>query len=133
VLRSVAAVLAGYVSIGVLVVLTDALVWAIRPGEYISGQAPPVYYYVISLFTVPLYTVLGGCLCAWIAKAKPWKHVLALVIFGEIMGVLSIAASWGKAPLWYGLALLVLYPPAIWFGGLLRLRRPAQPSVSAAA
>lgn len=125
--RSIGAVLAGYASIGVLVVLTDLAVAAVRPGEYLSlsAQTPPVYYFVVSLFTAPLYSVFGGWLCGRISKARLWNHILALAIFGEVMGVVSTVMFWGKQPLWYALALLLLYPPAVYLGGYLAKRRPA--------
>jgi len=131
-LRSTGAVLAGYIAIGILVVATDQLVGAINPGEYLSGQTPPTYYFVVSLFTAPIYSILGGYFCAWIAKVRRWKHVIALVLFGEAMGVVSMIVAWGKQPFWYGLALLVLYPPAVLLGGYLRIRKAIEASTSAA-
>jgi hypothetical protein len=122
--RNIGAVLAGYVSIGILVVLTDLALAAIRPGEYLSGQVPPTWYFVVSLFTASLYSVFGGWLCGWIARARQWKPLLALAVFGELMGVISTIMFWGKQPWWYALALLILYPPAVFLGGYLFLRRP---------
>jgi hypothetical protein len=84
---------------------------------------------VVSVFTAPLYSVFGGWLCGRIAKGRLWKHILALAIFGEAMGLVSTVMFWGKQPLWYALALLVLYPPAVFLGGYLSARR----AVAAAA
>ena len=122
-LRRIGAVLAGYAAIAALVMLTDFVVAAIRPGEYISGQVPPAYYFVVSSFTAPLYALAGGYLCASIGRLKPWWNVTALVVFGEVMGVAATVMFWARQPWWYGLYLLAIYPPAVWLGGYVRLRR----------
>ncbi len=124
-LRSIGVVLTSYISIGFLVVATDYLLAAIRPGEYAKGQTAPLSYFVISLCTAPLYSVLGGYLCAWLASMKPWAHVLGLAVFGEMMGVVSTVVFWGKQPHWYALALLVLYPAAVLIGASMRVCRRA--------
>jgi hypothetical protein len=131
-LRSIGAVLAGYIAIGILVVLTDQVVWKMNPGDWKPGQTVPAYYFVVSLFTAPLYSVFGGYLCAWLAKAKPWQHIIALVIFGELMGLASTVMAWKMQPHWYAFALLLLYPPCVFLGGYLRLRRKigAEPGFS---
>jgi hypothetical protein len=127
-LRSIGAVLAGYVSVGILVVLTDKIVGGMNPGDWNPGQPVPSYYFVVSIFTAPIYSVFGGYLCAWLAKPHVIsKCVLGLIIFGEIMGVASTVMTWKVAPHWYSFALLVLFPPCVWLGGLLRTRKTAAP------
>jgi hypothetical protein len=132
-LRSIGAVLAGYISIAILVVSTDFVIAGFKPGEYRPGQMPPAIYFVISLFTAPLYSVVGGYVCAWLARVCQNRHVLALIVFGEAMGVASAIAFRGQQPVWYGLALLVLYPPAVWLGGRLRVRVQNRNSRAASA
>ena len=48
--------LAGYVAIGVLVVLTDLVFAAVIPGFPAMAQ-PPLYYFVIVAFTDTLYSI----------------------------------------------------------------------------
>jgi hypothetical protein len=120
--RSIAAVLAGYISIGILVVLTDKAVAGMNPGDWSPGHPVPTHYFVVSLFTAPLYSVFGGWLCALIAKVKARHCILGLIVFGEIMGVASAVMTWSAAPHWYTLGLLVLYPPCVFLGGWLYSR-----------
>jgi hypothetical protein len=117
--RIAAAVLAGYVAIGILVVLTDQIFALAVPG-FRAMSPPPLYYFVILTFTNTFYTIAGGYLCAMIARTAVPKATLALMIFGEIMGVVAVVLAWHTEPHWYAFALLVLYPPAIWFGSRLR-------------
>jgi hypothetical protein len=117
--RIAAAVLAGFVGIGILVVLTDQIFAAAVPGSQAITPAP-LYYFVTVLCTNTLYSVVGGYLCAVIARAAVRKATVALMIFGEIMGVVATVLAWRIEPHWYAFALLVLYPVAVWIGSRLR-------------
>jgi hypothetical protein len=129
--RIAGAVLAGYVAIGVLVVLTDLVFAAVIPG-FRAMATPPLYYFVIVAFTDTLYSIAGGYLCAVIARASVRKATLGLMIFGEIMGIGSTILQWSTQPHWSAAALLVLYPVAIWIGSRLRSGNAGRVLVSAA-
>jgi hypothetical protein len=117
--RIAAAVLAGFVAIGILVVLTDQIFAAAVPGFQAMTPAP-LYYFVIVLCTDTLYSLVGGYLCAVIARAAVRKATVVLMIFGEIMGVVATVLAWNNEPHWCAFALLALYPIAIWLGSSLR-------------
>jgi hypothetical protein len=117
--RIAAAVLAGYVAVGVLVVLTDLIFAAVIPG-YRSMTTLPLYYFVIVTLTDTLYSVAGGYLCAAIARASVRKATLGLMIFGEIIGIVSTILGWRIQPHWFAFGLLVLFPMAVWYGSRLR-------------
>jgi hypothetical protein len=118
-LRIIGAVLAGYFAIGVLVVLTDQIFAAAIPG-FRSMATPPLYYFVIVTFTDTLYTIAGGYLCAACARAAARTATLGLIIFGEIVGVVTTILGWRIQPHWFAFALLVLFPFAVWIGYKLR-------------
>jgi len=124
--RIVVAVAAGYAAIGVLVVITDQVFAAFIPG-FKQMNLPPLYYFSASLVTDSFYSAMGGFLCALIARAQSRKATLALIVFGEIVGIVSQIAFWHIVPHWFGIALVVLYPPAVWTGSRLRsgMARPA--------
>ena len=130
--RLIGAVLAGYVAIGILVVLTDLIFGAAIPG-FKNMSMPPLYYFVIVLCTDTLYTVAGGYLCAACARASARPATLALIIFGEIAGIVSTILGWRIQPHWFAFALLVLYPFAVWIGSRLRTRGAVQIPISGAA
>ena len=123
--RIPAAVLAGYVFIGVLVVITDQIFNLVIPGFKLMTM-PPLYYFAISLFTDFLYSIAGGYLCAWIARERAWTATIALMIFGEAIGLVSQIVLWKTVPHWYGVALLVLFPIGVWFGWKLFAQRTRQ-------
>ena len=119
--RTVGAVAAGYAVIGVLVVAADQVFAAMIPG-FNSMKLPPLYYFWASLFTDSLFTILGGYLCARIAREKAWGAMLGLMAFGELMGVASAAREWSLVPHWFSLALMLVYPPMVWLGYTIRTR-----------
>jgi hypothetical protein len=130
-LRIIGSVLAGYIAIGVLVVLTDQMFAAAIPG-FRNMSTPPLYYFVIVLCTDTLYTVAGGYLCAACAGASARTATLGLMTFGEVAGIVSTVLGWHVQPHWFALALLVLFPFAVWIGSRLRTRGGEQILVSGA-
>jgi hypothetical protein len=127
--RIAAAVLAGYVAIGILVVLTDQIFAAAIPG-FRAITTPPLYYFATVALTDTLYSVAGGYLCAAIARGAVRKATLGLMIFGEIFGVASTIIGWSVQPHWFAYALLVLFPLGAWCGSRLRSGRMEPPLVS---
>jgi len=120
-LRAIGSIFAGYIAIGVLVVLTDQVFAAAIPG-FRNMSMPPLYYFVIVLCTDTLYTVGGGYLCAACARASARTATLGLMVFGEIAGIVSTILGWRIQPHWFAFALLVLFPIAVWIGYKLRVR-----------
>ena len=113
-LRIFGAVGTGYVLIGVLVVLTDQLFAWLIPGLR-STSSPPMKYLVSVLFTDCVWTVLGGYVCARIARGS-WEAPVGLILFGELLGIGSAIVSWANQPHWFAITLLIVYPAAIWAG-----------------
>ena len=128
--RIPAAVLAGYVFIGVLVVITDQIFNMVIPGFKLMTM-PPIYYFAISLFTDFVYSIAGGYLCAWIARERAWRATITLMIVGDLIGLAAQIKLWAAVPHWYAVALLVLFPIGVWFGWKLFAQRTRQFSSAA--
>lgn len=122
--RAFLAVIAGYAAIGILVTLTDLLFSLLVPGWKAMAR-PPLYYFVASLGTDFLYSVFGGYVCVVIARERAKAAALGLMIVGELIGLASQIALWKTVPHWFGIALLILYPPAIWLGSRLHKNQGA--------
>lgn len=122
-------VLAGFLTVFVLSVGTDALLEAVglfppqSAGEYGTG------YLAIALAYRTIYTILGGYVTAWLATTEPMKRVWALAIFGQIGGILGVVGGWNLSAHWYPIALAVLAIPSVWLGGWLRMRTDTVPTV----
>jgi len=117
-LRIVLGCLLGYALIGVLIFGTDQLYAHLIPG-FSSMKMPPTWYFVLSMATDTLYTLIGGWLCALISR-RDVQATLGLIMVGELMGIASTVYLWGKVPHFYSFYLLIMYPPAVWYGAKMR-------------
>ncbi|HEX4229650.1 MAG TPA: hypothetical protein VHZ07_13345 [Bryobacteraceae bacterium] len=117
--RTIAAVIFGYMTTGLLVILTDQIISGSIPGFH-SMKKPPNYYFAISLATNTLYSIMGGYLCSAVARDQWRMAVVGLIILGETLGSVAQRSLWNSVPHWFGIGLLALYVPAVWFGGYLR-------------
>jgi hypothetical protein len=64
--RTVIAILGGFLGIGVLVRFTDLLFARLVPGW--DPKQPPLFYFAVSVGTDFIYSIVGGYLCALIAE-----------------------------------------------------------------
>ena len=115
-LKSLIAVVGAYVLCVALVMLSDPLLHLFFPNDYVSGR--PVGTTLLVLSTV-LFAVISA-FCAWVcarmAPSRASMHVLWYFAIGEVMGLGSTVAFWGKVPHWYSIAWLVVWIPACWVG-----------------
>jgi len=132
-LRSVLSVLAGWAAVGVLVVLTDVVLGKMFPNEYVAGRIPPDRLSAVSLATATLYSVLGGWITVKLAKSKPWRHAVYLILWGELMGVVSAVMTWGQIQAWYQIGLLIAWPIAVAAGCWLAAGKPQAEARSSVA
>ena len=122
-LKSIGAVLAGFVTVFILSVMTDLILEKL-------GVFPPIYeglfvtwMLVLALAYRTAYTVLGGYVTAALAPQRAMKHVFVLAVIGTAAGTLGLVKTWGKAgPEWYPIALVILAFPSVWFGGRLNAK-----------
>jgi hypothetical protein len=120
-LRAILAVVAGYILIGTLVRTTDGVFLMSIQGFLAMPNLPP-YYFVVSLITDSLYSLLGGYVCSMVAQTRARNAVTGLIITVAMIGVSSLFALWNTVPHWFGIALIGVSPVFIWIGGQLSLR-----------
>jgi len=119
--RSVAAVLAGFVTVLVLSIGTDAVLHATRVFPPLSVRMSDGLFWLASAYRCA-YTVLGGYVCARLSPSAPERHALILGGIGFIAATLGAVATWGRAdlgPAWYPLLLVVTAAPCTLVGGKL--------------
>ena len=123
-LKSIGAVLAGFVAVFVLSLGTDVVLHS-------TGVFPPwgerVSDPLLLLATVyrTVYCIAGSYVAARLACNRPMAHALALGVVGLIASTAGAVLTWNKGPAfgphWYPVALIVTAIPCAWLGGRLRI------------
>jgi uncharacterized membrane protein len=117
ILKSIGAVLAGFLTVFILSVATDALL------EYIGvlpAQTEGLFdtkLLVLALAYRSLYAMLGGYVTARLAPSNTMRHVAILGVLGTIGGIVGIFVGWNMSDHWYPIALAVTAFPLVWVGG----------------
>ncbi len=120
-LRSIAAVLFGFVFIGALSVGADRVLKQAIPTAFsASGRVDSVPVLLLILGYVGLFAVTGCYLTARLAPGRPQFHALVLGVLGLAFNVAGSVAMWDTAPAWYHVLSLALVMPYAWLGGRLR-------------
>ncbi len=124
ILKSIGAVLAGFVTVFVLSVVTDVIL------ESLGIFPPPSdlglfvrWMLVVAFLYRSVYAAAGGYVTAWLAPHNPMAHVLVLGIIGTIGGIAGVVVGWNLSEHWYPIALAVTALPLVWFGGSLHMRQ----------
>jgi hypothetical protein len=129
-MRSVIAIVAGFVLIAALSFGADAVLRSVLPSVFSSTgrvESAPVLLLVIAYVFV--FAVVGCYLTARLAPSSPLKHALVLGVLGLIFNIIGTIALWNSAPAWYHVVALLLVMPAAWLGGRLREAQLRQMSI----
>lgn len=121
-IRSIIAIVVGFVVIGVLSMGTDAALVAagLFPphGQPITATGP----LLLTLAYVAVYAI-GGCwLAARLAPSHPMRHALILGVLGQVFTAFGVYSQWSQAlvPHWYCIVSVLTVMPYAWLGGRLR-------------
>lgn len=114
-LRSLGAVLGGFVAMAVIVVVSTALAAeSLIPGGMEKATTPgtplPHAYLRVNLAASAFAAVAGGFVTGWIAATAPLLHGLALAGLMIVMSLLSARQSGATQPRWYQLVLTFVMP-----------------------
>ncbi len=124
--KNIGAVLAGFVIIVALSVITDMVVEKV--GILPPANQPDMYMWwhlLIALLYRSAYAVSGGYVTAKLSPQKPMRNVISLAVLGTVIGTLGTVSNWEMAVqsgVWYPIVLLVTSPFLVWYGGKLRIK-----------
>jgi hypothetical protein len=122
ILHAFLALLAGFATMALLVIVVTALLTKLTPGWVGDEGNPKPAYIFVNLGYSFIAAAAGGYVTAWAAAANPLIHVLALGVVVLAISALSVLQSRGMQPIWYALALVAVTPMGVLAGGLVRLR-----------
>ena len=123
-LKSVGAIVAGFLVIGILHTVTDLVLEK-------SGIFPPpgqpaaleTKYLAIAALYRNIYNVFGGWLTGRLAPSGPVGHAIILGLLGFLANIAGGIVMWKIGAHWYPLLLAALALPSCWLGGLFAKRR----------
>lgn len=124
-LKSIWAVVAGFLTVVILSIGTDAI---LQGTDLFPPQSEPSAYtpslLLIALLYRTLFTVAGGYVAATLAPAKPLQHAIILGGVGIVAGTMGAIMTWDFTPHhWYPIALVVESVPCTWLGGRLKIKK----------
>ena len=124
-MRSVAAVFLGFITVFVLSLGTDQVLHMLK---VYPPWGQPMYdtgLYLLALAYRSVYTIIGGYITARFAPHSPMRHVWALAIIGFIVAMAGAIATipLHLGPVWYPITLAIIGLPCVWLGGVLRIRQ----------
>lgn len=121
VLRSIAAVVAGYLTTVILVVLTIALAGVVTGVQI--GTDVTTSYILVNLVGSLLAAIAGGWVAARLAHGAPERHVAALAILVLLLSIYSASTPPTSQPGWYSYGLVAIGVVGVLIGGWIALRR----------
>ena len=122
-IRSILAVIGGYLIMAGCIGAVNGLIMTLFPRMVGGGSSPTLAYLIVNLASGAGFAILGGYVTALLAKRSEIKHALGLGGLALFLGVVSLIMYYGRQPLWYQIALLVIVLPSVLLGGILRADR----------
>jgi hypothetical protein len=120
--RSIAAVIAGLLVTGLLVMVFTFLVGhatGVPPAD-----APTTSYLLLNLLGSAIAGAVGGAVAVSVAAHTPHGHVIAVAVVVLIVSIPAIfSAPAPGQPAWYPLALSAAVPAAVLAGGIAAARK----------
>jgi len=113
--KSIGAVLAGFLVIVILSVVTDTILE--QNGVLPQDSLFDTGLLLLALLYRSIYSVIGAYVTARLAPQRPMRHAIALGVLGIFVSGLGAYAGQDLGPAWYGLALVVVSLPLAWLGG----------------
>lgn len=123
-LKNIGAVLAGFLTVAILSIATDALLVFLSLFPPQTVGSPYIWWMLlIALIYRGIYTVVGGYVAARLSATKPMRQVIILGTVGTLAALAGTIANWNLGAQWYPIALVVISFPCVWFGGTLAKQR----------
>ncbi len=122
-LKTIGAIIAGFVTVFILSVITDFILESLHIFPPINNAAGYTWWMLlIALIYRSVYAVLGGYIIAWFSSKKPMRSVWILASIGFIFATLGLLANLDTPVLWYPVLLVVFTIPSVWVGGKLQVK-----------
>lgn len=117
-IRSILAVIAGFILWSVVWVGSNSAITIATPGSFREdGGTDSVAILVLLLVIGVLCSTAAGYVTARVSQGQAMRNVWILGIILLVVGIAVESQIWSLLPLWYHLIFLILLIPATLFGG----------------
>jgi hypothetical protein len=122
ILRSAGALVAGFLTVGVLSGVADAIAHSagLFPTDGTFTYAPLPYAIAIAYRAV--FGIAAGYVTARLAPRRPIVHALLLGIVGLLLSLAGAVAMWGMGPNWYPIIVALICVPTALVGARIAHR-----------
>lgn len=124
ILKSIGALVAGFITVAVLSIVTDVLLEKL--GIFPPQQQASLYVWwmlALALMYRTIFTIIGGFITAKLAPNSGLKHAVVLGLIGMLFATIGAIANWDKGNQWYPVLLILVSVPSTWFGGKLQMKK----------
>ena len=122
-LKSIGAVIAGFVLLVILSMITDSILEKTGMMKTEPFDENPGWLIAIIILYRTIFNTIGCYLTARLAPNKPMKHAIILGMIGVVLTVAGLIAMWDVPPRWYPVSLIVLTLPVAWLGGKMAIKQ----------
>ena len=123
-LRSVLAVVAGFLVIGVLAFGTGKVMQSASPAQFdAAGNPTTTVMMIVQLLYVGVYATFGCWLAGRLAPSRPMLHALVLGVLGLALNIPSAMSLRDTHPTWYLAAGILSTMLWAWLGGTIAERQ----------
>lgn len=119
-LKSIGAVLAGFVLVVILSIVSDLLFVKTEIMKQ-PFNLNSTFFIVFVVFYRSLFSTIGSFLTAKLAPSNPMKHAMIGGFIGLVLSIIGAITMWDTPPRWYAIALVITALPSAWLGGKLFL------------
>ncbi|MEN0063476.1 MAG: hypothetical protein AAGA48_15095 [Myxococcota bacterium] len=121
-LRSILAVVGGYVTLIIGVSAFFAIVTFVAPAVLEATGEPSFWLLLAELGASLIVAFIAGYVTGWIAPRRPVLHGAVLAGLMVVLGLVSTIAETGLKPLWSSLAVALVPPILVVLGAQVRAR-----------
>ena len=125
ILKSIGAVLAGLIFIGVTHNLVDFILESLGIFTPTTVRFDTPWMVITATIYRTILSIVGCYLTGLLAPSRPMLHAMILGFIGLVLStaaaIVTIPLDWG--PAWYPVALVIVTLPCAWIGGKLAERR----------
>lgn len=120
-LRSIGAVLLGFITGAILSVATDLAFEKMGIMNMTSFKDNPWWIILTVIFYRFLFNITGCYVAARLAPHNPMRHAMIIGVVGTILGIIGSIIMWDQAVAWYNISIILISIPSAWIGATISM------------